>query len=82
MIHVRVKSAVKAGAKQACDAMGISMSTVLNYVLNFVAAEKRLPFPLEVPNAETRAAMEEAQRGGLPSVNSVSELMANLNAED
>jgi DNA-damage-inducible protein J len=82
MIHVRVQRTVKAGAQQAFDAMGIPMSAVLNYVLKFVAVERRLPFSFEEPNAKTRAAIEEARRGGLPSFNSMSELMADLNAED
>jgi hypothetical protein len=37
---------------------------------------------LEVPNAATTAAMEEACQGGLPSFNRISELMAHLIAED
>ena len=34
------------------------------------------------PNAETIEAMEEARRGGLPTFNSVEELMADLLAKD
>jgi hypothetical protein len=33
-------------------------------------------------NAETIAAMEEAQRGDLPAFNSIEELLADLNADD
>jgi hypothetical protein len=47
-----------------------------------VAAEKALPFDLKVPNATTVAAMKEARAGGLASFNNVSDLMADLNAED
>jgi hypothetical protein len=36
------------------------------------------PYP-HVPNAKTRAAMLEGQRGGLPSVEDVSSLLAALN---
>jgi predicted transcriptional regulator len=35
-----------------------------------------------LPNAATVAAMREARNGGLPSFHSVSDLMADLNAED
>jgi len=35
-----------------------------------------------VPNAATEAAMKDARAGGLKSFNNVSELMADLNAED
>jgi DNA-damage-inducible protein J len=51
-------------------------------LLTRVAAEKALPFDLKVPNALTAAAMKEARAGGLSSFKNVSELMADLNAED
>ncbi len=41
-----------------------------------------LPFEVKAPNGKTVAAMQEARKGGLPSFNSVSNLMADLNAED
>jgi hypothetical protein len=40
------------------------------------------PPELEVPNIVTTAAMHEARQGGLPSFDSVSELMDDLSAED
>ena len=35
-----------------------------------------------VPNAKTRAAMREGQRGGLPRFNDIASFMADLNEED
>lgn len=46
------------------------------------AAEKALSFEIKVPNAETRAAMAELERGGGASFDSVADLMAELNAKD
>ena len=60
MIHVRVDEQVKAQASATLAAMGLSMSDAVRVFLTRVAAEQRLPFALEVPNAETRAAMAEA----------------------
>jgi len=51
-------------------------------LLTRVAAEKALPFEVKVPNPKTAAAMREARKGGLHSLNSVSDLMDDLNAED
>ncbi len=82
MVHVRVKRQVKAKATKALDEMGVSMSTVLRYLINYVAKQKALPFRLEVPNAKTAAAIEEARQGSLPSFDSVSDLMTDLNAPD
>jgi len=51
---------IKAQATEALAAMGLSMSDALRVFLTRVVAEQRLPFPLEVPNAATQAAMVEA----------------------
>lgn len=48
-------------------------------VVDSAAAGGGLPF---LPNAETRAAMEEARRGDLESFHSVEVLMADMNADD
>jgi DNA-damage-inducible protein J len=60
MVHVRVDEKLKAEATEALSAMGLSLSDAVRVFLTRVVAEQRLPFSLEVPNAETRAAMAEA----------------------
>lgn len=60
MIHVRVDEKTKAQATKALTAMGLSISDAVRVLLMRVAAEKRLPFDIKVPNAQTRAAMAEA----------------------
>jgi DNA-damage-inducible protein J len=82
MVHIRIDKRVKAQAAKALSAMGLSVSDAVRVLLTRVAAEKALPFDLKVPNATTTAAMKEARAGRLTSFNSVSELMADLNAED
>jgi DNA-damage-inducible protein J len=82
MIHVRVDQNLKTNAAVALDAMGLSLSDAVRLLLTRIAAEQALPFEVRVPNAVTRAAMEEVRRGGLPSVSSVAELMDQLNAQD
>lgn len=82
MVHVRVEGKVKARAEKALAAMGLSVSDAVRMLLVRVAAEQALPFDVRVPNARTTAAMEEARRGGLRSSKSVTDLMADLNAED
>jgi DNA-damage-inducible protein J len=62
--------------------MGLSVSDAIRLLLVRVAAEKALPFELKVPNADTRAAMEELEQGSGASFDSVAELMAELNAKD
>jgi len=82
MVHVRLDQKIKARAEKALAAMGLSLSDAVRVLLIRVAAEKALPFDVKVPNTTTRAAMEEARRGGLKSAGKVSDLLANLNAKD
>jgi DNA-damage-inducible protein J len=82
MVHVRIDKRVKAKAAKALSAMGLSVSDAVRVLLTRVAAEKTLPFEVRAPNAATAAAMNQARKGGLASFDSVSELMADLNAED
>jgi DNA-damage-inducible protein J len=60
MVHIRLDENVKAEATETLAAMGLSVSDAVRVFLMRVVAEKQLPFALKVPNAETRAAMEEA----------------------
>lgn len=42
--------------------MGLSMSDAIRLLLLRIVSEKRLPFPIEVPNATTIWAIEELDR--------------------
>ena len=50
--------------------MGLSVSDAVRVLLTRAAAEKALPFEAKVPNAEPRAATQEARKGGLTAFNS------------
>ncbi|MFZ3265195.1 MAG: type II toxin-antitoxin system RelB/DinJ family antitoxin [Terriglobales bacterium] len=82
MVHVRVDKKVKARASKALATMGLSVSDAVRVLLTRVATEKALPFEVKAPNPATAAAMREARKGGHRSFQSVSGLMADLNAED
>jgi DNA-damage-inducible protein J len=59
MIHIRLDDQLKTDATDALSAMGLSVSDAVRVFLTRVAVEKRLPFTIRVPNAETRKAMKE-----------------------
>jgi DNA-damage-inducible protein J len=82
VVRARIDGRTKKRATKVLADMGLSVSDAIRLMLVRVVAEKALPFSVEIPNAETIAAMEEARRGGLPRVNTVEELMAKLNADD
>ena len=82
VVRARIDGRIKSEAAAVLGAMGLTLSDAFRILLTRVAAEKALPFSPMVPNAETIAAMEAAERGGLPSFKTVEELMAHLNADD
>jgi DNA-damage-inducible protein J len=82
MVHVRIDKRIKMKASKTLASMGLSVSDAVRVLLTRVAVEKALPFDVKVPNATTAAAMREARGDKLPSFNRVSDLMADLNADD
>ena len=61
MLHIRVDDETKTQATEALAAMGLSMSDTVRIFLKRVVNDQAFPLELKVPNAETRAAMEEAR---------------------
>jgi DNA-damage-inducible protein J len=61
MLHVRIDDDVKAKAVAALEAMGLSASDAVRLLFHRIAADQAFPLELKVPNAETRAAMAEAE---------------------
>jgi len=61
MVHVRLDERTKAQAAAALELMGLSISEAVRIFLHRVAVEQAIPFAIKVPNAATRAAMEEAR---------------------
>ena len=81
MLHIRVDDDLKEQATQALTAMGMSVSDAVRLFLHRVVIDQAFPLELKVPNAQTRAAMEEsrammaARRTGFASAD---ELFAEL----
>ncbi|MBB3234573.1 type II toxin-antitoxin system RelB/DinJ family antitoxin [Phyllobacterium endophyticum] len=60
-VRARIDEAVKEEAAAVLAEMGLTVSDVVRITLTRVAKDGALPFELKVPNAETRAAMEESR---------------------
>ena len=82
VVRARIDGQVKERAAKVLAEMGLSVSDAIRLLLVRVATEKALPFDLKVPNAETRAAISELEQGDGARFDTVSDLMAELNAED
>lgn len=59
-IHVRVDDDLKARATTVLDDIGLSMSDAVRLLFSRVVGDQAFPWELKVPNAETRAAMLDA----------------------
>ncbi len=61
MLHVRVDDELKTQACEVLAAMGLSVPDAVRILLKRVVNDQAFPLELKVPNAQTRAAMEEAR---------------------
>ena len=62
MLHVRLDNELKAKATEALAAMGLTASDAVRLLFHRIAVDQVFPLELKVPNAETRAAIEESRR--------------------
>ena len=62
MLHVRVDDDLKARAIEALNAIGLSTSDAVRLLLHRIVADQAFPLELKVPNAETRAALDEVRQ--------------------
>lgn len=85
-INIRMDSELKRQFEAFCSDMGMSMTTAFNIFAKKTVREYRIPFEIgaDIPNVETRKAIEDARKGiGLSKAfSSVDELMEALNADD
>ena len=61
MLHVRIDDDLKRQAGEALAAMGLSTSDAVRLLFHRIVVDQAFPLELKVPNAETRAAMEESR---------------------
>ena len=60
-VRARIDHDTKERATEALKSMGLSVSDAIRLLMVRVANERRLPFEVQAPNAQTRAAMEESR---------------------
>ena len=60
-VRARIDEQIRDEAADVLAELGLTVSDVLRMTLTRVARDKALPLELKVPNAETRAAMDEAR---------------------
>ncbi len=85
-ITMRIDETLKAQLQELVSNLGMDMTTFFTISAKQAVREQRIPFSItmDVPNAETIAAIEDVRNGRnlSRSFSSVKELMEDLNAED
>ena len=81
-IHTRVEPEVKEQVDSILDKLGISTTEAINMFLRQVIRYRGIPLDLRIPNAETVAAIEEAEQGlGLHKCENLEQLFEELDAD-
>jgi len=78
VVRARIDQKVKVRAAAVLETMGLTVSDAFRLLLVKVAADQKLPFEIHTPNAETIAAMREADRGEGKRFDSAEELFKDL----
>ena len=63
VIRARIETATKKRAEVALEAMGLSVSDAIRLLMVRIAEEQRFPFDVKVPNATTRKAIDQLEKG-------------------
>jgi DNA-damage-inducible protein J len=79
VVRARIDPDLKRQASEVLDEMGLSLSDAIRLLFVRIAADRAMPFEVRAPNKHTVAALEEAERGGLPAFGSIEALMSELN---
>ena len=77
-IRSRIEPDLKENATRILASCGLNVSEAVRLFLHQVVAQNGLPFAVKVPNAVTRAAMQEADSELLPHFATVQELFDDL----
>ena len=63
-LNIRIDEDVKKNFDDVCNKLGLTMTTAITVFAQTVIRQNRIPFEisLDIPNEETRAAIEEVQQ--------------------
>lgn len=83
-VNIRMDESLKKQFDYLCGELGLNMSTAINIFAKTMVRQQKIPFEvsLNLPNAETLAAIDDINHGRNLSktFHSVEELMEDLNA--
>ena len=77
---VKVDPEAWEAAKAVFQEYNLTVTDAINIFLNRVRLERGLPFPLNIPSARLKMAMEEAENNDLIRYDTVEAMMSDLNS--
>ncbi len=79
MINARTEIELKTEVEEILKTLGMSTAEAINIFFKQVKMRRGLPFPVEIPNEETRATFRESEAGkGLVECKDADELFEKL----
>ena len=79
MINARTEIELKTEVEEILKTLGMSTTEAINIFFKQVKMRRGLPFPVEIPNEETRATLRESEAGkGLVECKDADELFEKL----
>lgn len=78
VVRAQIDTATKEEATEALAAMGLSVSDAIRLLLVRIAADKTFPFTVKTPNATTRKALTQLEKGKGKRFASADELFKDL----
>ena len=71
-VRARVEPKIKRNAQTVLKKIGLTQSEAITLFLTQVALHKGLPFPVRIPNEQTRRALQEArERRGIETFDTI-----------
>jgi DNA-damage-inducible protein J len=81
-VRARVEPQLKHDAEDVLEQLGMSPTTAISMFYEQITLRNALPFDVTLPNAITRAAMEDAEAGRVTRATDVESLLTQLDADD
>jgi len=79
VVSARINLDVKIKAKRVLNNLGLTTSEVINLLFDQIILQQGIPFPVEIPNAQTMKAIVDTDAGiDVTVASSVEELRAQL----
>ena len=78
MVRARMEPELKAKAEKYFNLLGLSTTQAITLFFKQVEIHQGLPFEVNIPNAQTLAAMQEIENGSVRKFENADELFRNL----